>query len=142
MSIRIQVTLLSGRTATVDAGADASVDEVMLQAQSILEVGRGRLVTSSGHVLDGSETITKCGLRSGDVITMHVAPTQVSFSHSAGAAVLGDGSVVTWGKADFAGDSTAVQEKLKNVQQMQASHGAFAAVLADGSVVTWGSASW
>ena len=56
------------------------------------------------------------------------------------AAILGDGSVVTWGNADCGGDSSAVQEQLKNVQQIQASDGAFAAILGDGSVVTWGSA--
>ena len=40
------------------------------------------------------------------------------------------------------GDSTAVQNQLKNVQQVQATRGgAFAAILADGSVVTWADAA-
>ena len=34
--------------------------------------------------------------------------------------------------------SIAVQDQLKNVQQIQASAGAFAAILDDGSVVAWG----
>ena len=38
------------------------------------------------------------------------------------------------------GDSSAVQEQLKNVQHVQASGGAFAAILGDGPVVTWGEA--
>ena len=38
------------------------------------------------------------------------------------------------------GDSSAVQDQLKNVQQIQASAGAFAAIRSDGSVVTWGNA--
>ena len=54
------------------------------------------------------------------------------------AAILADGSVVTWGVAAYGGDSSAGQDQLRNVQQVQASTGAFAAVLADGSVVTWG----
>ena len=54
------------------------------------------------------------------------------------AAILADGSVVTWGHPDFGGDSFAVRGQLKNVQQVQATAGAFAAILADGSVVTWG----
>ena len=37
------------------------------------------------------------------------------------AAVLSDGSVVTWGLADFGGDSSQVQEQLKDVQQIQSS---------------------
>ncbi|CAE7887291.1 unnamed protein product, partial [Symbiodinium sp. KB8] len=56
------------------------------------------------------------------------------------AAVLGDGSVVTWGSADWGGDSSAVQDQLRDVQQIQASCGAFAAILGNGSVVTWGDA--
>ena len=45
---------------------------------------------------------------------------------------------MTWGDAEGGGDSSAVQDQLKNVQQVQASRGAFAAILGDGSVVTWG----
>ena len=43
----------------------------------------------------------------------------------------GDGSVVTWGSVIFGGRSRLVQERLKNVQQIQASQGAFAAILGD-----------
>ena len=35
------------------------------------------------------------------------------------------------------GDSSAVRDQLKNVQQIQSTHHAFAAILRDGSVVTW-----
>ena len=54
--------------------------------------------------------------------------------------MLGDGSVVTWGDASFGGDSSAVRDQLKTVQQSQTTDGAFAAMLGDGSVVTWGDA--
>ena len=54
------------------------------------------------------------------------------------AAILSDGSVVTWGDPDYGGDSSEVQDRLKSVQQIQATDSAFAAILADGSVVTWG----
>ena len=47
-------------------------------------------------------------------------------------------SVVTWGYAGFGGDSSAVRDQLKGVEQIQATDGAFAAILEDGSVVTWG----
>ena len=36
------------------------------------------------------------------------------------------------------GDSSAVQDQLRNTQQVHATSFAFAAILADGSVVTWG----
>ena len=49
---------------------------------------------------------------------------------------------MTWGKSGCGGDSSAVQDQLKNVQQIQASSHAFAAVLGDGSVVTWGKSAY
>ena len=48
-------------------------------------------------------------------------------------------TVVTWGDANCGGDSSAVREQLKGVQQIQATEQAFAAILEDGCVVTWGS---
>ena len=64
------------------------------------------------------------------------APSQAT--NGAFAAILADGSVVTWGKPMSGGDSSEVQDQLKGVQQLQATRYAFAAILADGSVVTWG----
>eukprot|EP00435_Cladocopium_sp_Y103_P040989 s671_g11.t1 len=60
---------------------------------------------------------------------------QVQATARAFAAILADGSVVTWGNPD----GSEVQDQLKGVQQVQATlAGAFAAILANGSVVTWG----
>ena len=69
---------------------------------------------------------------------MQLWRVQIQASASAVAAILTDGSAVTWGDDRFGGDSGAVQGQLKGVQQIQASQGAFAAILSDGSVVTWG----
>ena len=46
------------------------------------------------------------------------------------------------GNADCGGDSSAVRDQLRGVQQIQASFRAFAAILEDGSVVTWGDANY
>ena len=54
------------------------------------------------------------------------------------AAILSDGSVVTWGSAECGGDSSSVQHQLKDVQDIAATSSAFAARLKDGSVVSWG----
>ena len=71
---------------------------------------------------------------------MTAAAEQTQATESAFAAILVDGSVVTWGDADCGGDGTAVRDQLKNVQQIQATKHAFAAIRGDGSVVTWGAA--
>ena len=45
---------------------------------------------------------------------------------------------MTWGSHRHGGCSIAVQDQLKDVQQVQACSKAFAAIVGDGSVVTWG----
>ena len=39
---------------------------------------------------------------------------QIQASESAFAAILADGSVVTWGNAELGGDSTSVQDQLRH----------------------------
>ena len=63
---------------------------------------------------------------------------QIQASDHAFAAILRDGSVVTWGDFRSGGFNFAVRDQLKHVQQIQASKAAFAAILDNGSVVTWG----
>ena len=43
---------------------------------------------------------------------------QIQATSQAFAAVLKDGSVVTWGNAYFGGDSSTVQDRLQRVQQI------------------------
>ena len=45
------------------------------------------------------------------------------------------------GAADCGGDGSAVQDQLRNVQQIPANSAALAAIRDDGCVVTWGSTS-
>ena len=66
---------------------------------------------------------------------------QIQATTRAFAAILADGSVVTWGDAAFG--TSAVQDRLRGVQQIQATRGrACAAILEDGSVVTWGNSDF
>ena len=50
---------------------------------------------------------------------------------------LADGSVIAWGFTRNGLDSTALQDQLKNVEQVQATQRAFTAMLDHGSVITW-----
>ena len=45
---------------------------------------------------------------------------QIQVAQMAFAAILADGSVVTWGLAEFGGDSSAFQDQLRNVKHIQA----------------------
>ena len=141
MSVAVKVGLLSGKTASVTAGLDEKVETLMKRrAQTALGTGRGRLLDSGGSMLDACLLVEHAKLQNGDFLTLHVNRVQACATGAAFAAILGDGSVVTWDHAEYGGDSSAVQDQLQNVQQIQATRNAFAAILGDGSVVTWGGA--
>ena len=141
MSIGVEVALLSGKTAAVSASLDEDVAALQRRAQQALGVGRGRLLDSSGCVLEPRAPIRHSKVHDGDLLTLLLSSrTQVRGTWHAFAIILGDASVVTWGDARHGGDSSAVQDQLKNVQHIQATSLAFAAIRGDGSVVTWGDA--
>ena len=65
----------------------------------------------------------------------------MSMSYGACSAVCSDGRVVTWGAAEFGGDSSSVSGGLCDVSTVCSTAAAFAALRGDGSVVTWGDAA-
>ncbi|CAE7935471.1 unnamed protein product [Symbiodinium sp. KB8] len=143
MAIAVNVRLLSGKTVALQTEPGEEVRTLELRAQTALGVGQGtgRLVDSSGNILDVKPPVKRTKLENGDSLTLCILyQVQIAASAWAFAAIRGDGSVVTWGSSDAGGDSSAVNGELNNVQHIQASAGAFAAVRADGSVVTWGDA--
>ena len=122
----------------MDVELDSTVGALAGRAQLALAVGRGRLLNSSGRILDEAALIKTVILQQGDFLTLQLGTVQVHGAPAVFAAILGDGSLVTWGDSRFGGDSDAVQDQLKCVQQVQSNMYAFAAILDDGSVVTWG----
>ena len=142
MSVVVAVGLISGKTVLVEAQLDEPVVTLKRRAETALQVGRGRLLDSSGGLLDDEQTVQEAKLETGSRVTLQVGAVQVlgacGYSHSSFSAILGDGSVGTWGDKNSGGDSGKVQEQLKGVQHIQASYRAFAAILTDGSAVTWG----
>ena len=140
MAIVVDVTLISGQKVSLEADPAASVHNLAECARKALGVARRRLLCSSGRVLDGDAKLGAAKLQTGDCLTLQVGAVRVHDGDHSFAAILGDGSVITWGLAAYGGDSSSVQEQLKNVQQIQATSCAFAAILGDGSVITWGSA--
>ena len=141
MAIILDVALMSGQRVSLEADLTASVQSLAERARRALGVGRGRLFSSSGSVLDGDTQLGAANLQKGDCLTLQVGTVRIRSGNECFAAILGDGSVVTWGNKRCCGDSSYVQDQLKDVQQIQASLlGAFAAILRDGSAVTWGNA--
>ena len=81
---------------------------------------------SSGHAPPEQSTLKRqsCGAETRPAYTYEVCANVCAF-----AVIQSDGGVVTWGV--FGGDSSAVQEQLRNVQAIQATRGAFATILVD-----------
>ena len=88
MPLTIQVSLLSGRTASLEAEEDEWVGSFNNRAQKTLEVGRGRLVDSSASILNSAATLGESSLRSGDVLTLQMSSI-VHTNIAAFAAILG-----------------------------------------------------
>ena len=57
----------------------------------------------------------ECGGDSSEVQDELKGVQQIHATWSAFAAILADGSVVTWGRADYGGDSSAVEHELRFV---------------------------
>ena len=138
MSIAVDVGLLSGRSVTVEVGLDEEVAVLTRRARAALGVGKGRLLDSSGNVVDGCVSIKNASLQNGDSLTWHVGRVQVCARRHGFAAILCDGSCLTWGNGCFGGSSRAAKDLLQNVQHIQVSAFDFAAILGDSSVVSWG----
>ena len=88
-------------------------------------MARGRLLNSLEAVLDEDVTLKSAKLQTGDSLILQIRQACITSTGrndecAAFAALLGDGSVVAWG-ANWAGEYGAVQDRLKNVQAIQAS---------------------
>ena len=135
MSITVQVCLVSGRTVDLDVDLDSTIDQLSQRASRQLGTGRGRLSKNCG-VIDGHATVEQCGLQDGDVLSLIEIPVQVAAASFAFAALLRDGSVVTWGHEGYGGNSWAVKDHLKDVQAIHGNRVAFAAIGGHGAA--WG----
>eukprot|EP00435_Cladocopium_sp_Y103_P006123 s3653_g1.t6 len=108
------------------------------------ECGPGAALTIGDEVridvtVDEAKQLQAAGLQEGDNLTAIARQAQLAASLGAFALWFSGGEkLITWGHPGWGGDSSAVQDRLKKVQQVKASSSAFAATLADGSVVTWG----
>ena len=138
-TLNIQVSLTSGRCETISVLKCGTVADLKMSVQRSFGQGFLRLVTLDAHFLDPTESIELSRLQDGDSITAIAQQPKIAATQSAFALWCeGAGRIVTWGHASSGGDSSAVQDQLRNVQHVYAASYAFAAIVADGSVVTWG----
>ena len=95
MDLTVEVSLISGKTVSLQTHGDEPVQSLQVRAQRALGAGKGRLLDSTGSVLDGGASLKKARLQ--EPLTLQVRRVDILGSMTAFAAILGDGSVVTWG---------------------------------------------
>ncbi|OLP99103.1 hypothetical protein AK812_SmicGene18378 [Symbiodinium microadriaticum] len=133
----------SGQCVSFEVTGEMTMSEVRQVAQAKMGRTLIALLSPFGTHLDPISSVAQSGLQDGAVIGAIAKAGPKLQSHrkaSTFAAILADGSVVTWGHRFHGGDSHAVRDQLLNVHEIYATHKALAAVKADGSVVAWGHA--
>ena len=142
--LKINVALPDGHAELLTLLPSSTLQELKTAAQQAFGKMHLRLVTAKNRVVVNFEqTLEEAEIEDGECLTALVL-LQPQLAATEGAFALwchGDSMIVTWGDAYCGGDSSAVQDQLRGVQQIQATGGAFAAILEDGSIVTWGRAN-
>ena len=64
MSLTFEVSLISGKTVSLQTDEDESVESLRLRGQTALGAGKGQLLDSIGNVLDGGLRRSGCNMRS------------------------------------------------------------------------------
>ncbi|CAJ1342428.1 unnamed protein product, partial [Effrenium voratum] len=135
-AMKVDVHLPSGVGCSIEVSPETPISELKAAAQQHF---RRRLkLIAKGQQLDLTATLSEVGLQDGDVVAAVVQLGQLAATGKAFAWHGHGGEVLSWGHPECGGDSSQVQEQLRNVQHVQATCGAFAAILEYGAVVTWG----
>ena len=141
--LRINVALLNGNPELLTLLPSSTVQDVRTEAQRAFGKKHLRLITAKNRFLVNFEqTLEQAEIEDGECLTALVLQPQLATRSAFALWCHGESAVVAWGDAQSGGDSSAVQDHLANMQQIQASDGAFAAILEDGSVVTCGNADY
>ena len=128
--IDLEVSLPSARCETLAVSLSGTVADLKLAAQKSLRQHFLRLAAPDGRAPFGSNR---------NSLLVRWQPYCCAATWCAFALwCVGRDRIVAWGLPDHGGDSSRVQNQLRNIQQVCSNDNVFAAILADGMVVTWG----
>ena len=77
MSLTVEVSLISGKTVSLEAPWTESVQSLRLRAQRALGVGQGRLLNFAGAVLDEKTSLEGAMLQTGESLTLQIRTVHV-----------------------------------------------------------------
>eukprot|EP00434_Breviolum_minutum_P016418 symbB.v1.2.014471.t1/scaffold1055.1/size140776/13 len=140
--LQVNVALPNGHAELLSLQPSSTVQDVRTKAQRAFGKKYLRLVTAKNRILDNpEETLKEAEIEDGECLSALVLQPQLAAARRAFALwCRGDSAIVTWGDPGGGGDSSAVKDQLKGVQQILSTGDGFAAILEDGSVVIWGDA--
>ena len=69
-TLRLEVSLISGRTVSLQTHGDETLESLRERAQKALGVCKGRLFNSTGSVLDGGGPLKKSRLKYDEPLTL------------------------------------------------------------------------
>ena len=129
LHINVQVALLNGHAYEVRSLLpSSSVRDLRMAAQRAFGQKHIRLITGERRVLVNFwQTLEEAQIKDGECLAVLVLQPQLAATSGAFALWChGDSTITTGGGAEFGGDSSAVQDQLRSLQQVQATAGASA----------------
>ena len=117
--VNVQVALLNGYAYELRSLLPSSSVRVLrMAAQRAFGQKHLRIITGEKRVLANLEqTLEEAQIKDGECLTVLVLQPQLAASNRAFALWChGDNTLVTWGGAEYGGDSSAVQDQLRGVQ--------------------------
>ena len=120
--LKINVALPNGHAELLTLLPSSTVQDVRTEAQRAFGKKYLRLITAKNGLLgDPNKTLEEAGIEDGECLTALVLQPQLAATCSAFALFCQGGSeIITWGDAEYGGDSSTVRDQLRGVQQIQA----------------------
>ena len=120
---QLSIALPSGQTEIISIPPSSKVGDLTILAQKTFgSCGFLRLLTASGHALtDSVASLSAAGLQDRDHLTALAVQGSIAATQEAFALwCCGGDRIVAWGIPDSGGDNSAIQDLLRNVQQVKA----------------------
>ena len=111
--IQVNVSLPNGHAELLKVLPSSTVQDVRTKAQQAFGKKYLKLITAKNRVLlHFEETLEEAEIEDGECLTALVLQPQLAATDSAFALWChGDSAIVTWGYADYGGDSSAIRDQ-------------------------------
>lgn len=118
--MQINITLMSGHTQPFTLLPSCTVEDIRQKCEQAFGKKYFKFITAKNRVLVNSEkTLEEAEIENGEWLTTVVLEPQLATTQSCAFAFCCHSSVLTWGHAEYGGNSSAAQDELKAVNNIQ-----------------------